>query len=51
MTLGTTPYGPRAKTVRALVDGGPEVMAGVARWSIDPAAADRLWDHALPEVS
>lgn len=31
-----------------LVDGGPEVMAGVARWSADPAAADRLWDYALP---
>lgn len=33
------------------VDGGPDVMAGVARWSVDPAAADRLWDHALPTVS
>ncbi|WLW57296.1 SDR family NAD(P)-dependent oxidoreductase [Streptomyces sp. YU58] len=31
-----------------VVDGGPDVMAGVARWSVDPAAADRLWDHALP---
>ncbi|WP_327286822.1 SDR family NAD(P)-dependent oxidoreductase [Streptomyces sp. NBC_01198] len=32
----------------AVVDGGPEVMAGVAKWSVDPAAADRLWDYALP---
>ncbi len=31
----------------AVVDGGPGVMAGVARWSVDPAAADRLWDYAL----
>jgi NAD(P)-dependent dehydrogenase (short-subunit alcohol dehydrogenase family) len=31
-----------------VVDGGPDVMAGVARWSVDPAAADRLWDYALP---
>ncbi|GGM18550.1 oxidoreductase [Streptomyces fumigatiscleroticus] len=33
-----------------VVDGGPDVMAGVARWSVDPAAADRLWDLALPVV-
>ncbi|MFI8186895.1 SDR family NAD(P)-dependent oxidoreductase [Actinacidiphila glaucinigra] len=33
-----------------VVDGGPDVMAGVAKWSVDPAAADRLWDHALPVV-
>ncbi|SEO21007.1 SDR family NAD(P)-dependent oxidoreductase [Actinacidiphila rubida] len=33
-----------------VVDGGAEVMAGVARWSVDPAAADRLWDLALPVV-
>lgn len=32
----------------AVVDGGPEVAAGVAKWSVDPAAADRLWDYALP---
>lgn len=32
-----------------VVDGGPEItMAGVARWSIDPDAADRLWEYALP---
>lgn len=31
-----------------VVDGGPDVMAGVAKWSVDPAAADRLWDLALP---
>jgi NAD(P)-dependent dehydrogenase (short-subunit alcohol dehydrogenase family) len=30
-----------------VVDGGPEVMAGVARWSVDPDAADRLWACAL----
>ncbi|MDX3099137.1 SDR family NAD(P)-dependent oxidoreductase [Streptomyces sp. ME19-03-3] len=33
-----------------VVDGGPEVMGGVAKWSVDPAAADRLWDYALPVV-
>ncbi|MEU4098374.1 SDR family NAD(P)-dependent oxidoreductase [Streptomyces sp. NPDC026673] len=33
-----------------VVDGGPEVMAGVAKWSVDPAAADRLWEYALPVV-
>ncbi|WAZ26277.1 SDR family NAD(P)-dependent oxidoreductase [Streptomyces cinnabarinus] len=33
-----------------VVDGGAEVMAGVAQWSVDPAAADRLWDYALPVV-
>lgn len=33
-----------------VVEGGPDVMAGVARWSVDPAAADRLWDHALSAV-
>ncbi|MFJ3672461.1 SDR family NAD(P)-dependent oxidoreductase [Streptomyces sp. NPDC090106] len=31
-----------------VVDGGPEVMAGVAKWSVDPAAADRLWELASP---
>ncbi|MGW0812835.1 SDR family NAD(P)-dependent oxidoreductase [Streptomyces viridiviolaceus] len=33
-----------------VVDGGPDPMAGVARWSVDPAAADRLWDLSLPVV-
>lgn len=33
-----------------VVDGGPDVMAGVAKWSVDPDAADRLWDQALPVV-
>ncbi|MFG2480259.1 SDR family NAD(P)-dependent oxidoreductase [Streptomyces fagopyri] len=33
-----------------VVDGGPDVPAGVAKWSVDPDAADRLWDHALPVV-
>ncbi|WP_046733724.1 SDR family NAD(P)-dependent oxidoreductase [Streptomyces humi] len=31
-----------------VVDGGPDVMAGVARWSVDPVLADRLWDYASP---
>ncbi|AWS48639.1 SDR family NAD(P)-dependent oxidoreductase [Streptosporangium sp. 'caverna'] len=30
-----------------VVPGGPDVTAGVAAWSVDPAAADRLWDYAL----
>ena len=30
-----------------VVQGGPDVTAGVAAWSVDPAAADRLWDYAL----
>ncbi|WP_331729349.1 SDR family NAD(P)-dependent oxidoreductase (plasmid) [Streptomyces sp. NBC_00028] len=34
-----------------IVDGGPEPMAGVAKWAIDPTAADRLWDHASPLVN
>jgi NAD(P)-dependent dehydrogenase (short-subunit alcohol dehydrogenase family) len=37
-----------------VVDGGPDVAAGVARWSVDPAAADRLWElglAAMPERS
>ncbi|MFJ4467239.1 SDR family NAD(P)-dependent oxidoreductase [Streptomyces sp. NPDC089424] len=33
-----------------VVDGGPDVREGVAKWSVDPAAADRLWDYALPVV-
>ncbi len=33
-----------------VVEGGPDPMAGVARWSVDPAAADRLWDLSLPVV-
>ncbi len=33
-----------------VVDGGPDVMGGVAKWSVDPRAADRLWDYALPVV-
>ena len=33
-----------------VVAGGPGVMAGVAQWSIDPAAADRLWEYALPVI-
>jgi NAD(P)-dependent dehydrogenase (short-subunit alcohol dehydrogenase family) len=30
-----------------VVQGGPDVTAGVAAWSVDQAAADRLWDYAL----
>ncbi|WP_329460809.1 SDR family NAD(P)-dependent oxidoreductase [Streptomyces sp. NBC_01497] len=41
-----------------IIDGGPHLMARgidklpglVANWSIDPAAADRLWDYTLPVV-
>jgi len=33
-----------------VVDGGPESMVGVAKWSVDPDAADRLWEHAFPVV-
>ena len=34
----------------ATVDGGPDAMAGVATWALDPASADRLWDYALPVI-
>ncbi|GAA3597457.1 hypothetical protein GCM10022419_095880 [Nonomuraea rosea] len=27
------------------VRGGPDATAGVAAWSLDPSAADRLWDY------
>ncbi|MFB9831362.1 SDR family NAD(P)-dependent oxidoreductase [Actinoallomurus acaciae] len=41
-----------------VVDGGPERMAGgpaslanaVAKWAVDPAAADRLWEYAASAV-
>ncbi|WP_432164281.1 hypothetical protein [Streptomyces tendae] len=41
-----------------IIDGGPhtmeagiEAMLGrVTGWSLDPTAADRLWDYALPTV-
>ncbi|MBV2354974.1 SDR family NAD(P)-dependent oxidoreductase [Streptomyces sp. J2-1] len=41
-----------------LVEGGPQLMAAgpenlmrnVATWALDPAAADRLWDYALPVI-
>ncbi|MEU4515753.1 SDR family NAD(P)-dependent oxidoreductase [Nonomuraea wenchangensis] len=29
-----------------VVAGGPDATGGVAAWSVDPAAADRLWDLA-----
>ncbi|TDD46954.1 SDR family NAD(P)-dependent oxidoreductase [Nonomuraea terrae] len=30
-----------------VVPGGPDATGGVAAWSVDPVAADRLWDYAL----
>jgi hypothetical protein len=33
-----------------VVGGGPDLMAGVAEWSVDPGASDRLWQYALPVV-
>ncbi|TYB57170.1 SDR family NAD(P)-dependent oxidoreductase [Nonomuraea sp. PA05] len=33
-----------------VVRGGPDVMTGVASWSVDPDAADRLWEHASRSV-
>ncbi|MBF8188319.1 SDR family NAD(P)-dependent oxidoreductase [Nonomuraea sp. K274] len=30
-----------------VVPGGPEATVGVAAWSVDPVAADRLYDYAL----
>lgn len=41
-----------------IIDGGPHLMAAgieemlghVATWSLDPTAADKLWDYALPVV-
>ncbi|MFI6744297.1 SDR family NAD(P)-dependent oxidoreductase [Nonomuraea sp. NPDC050451] len=30
-----------------VVPGGTGATAGVAAWSVDPAAADRLWEYAL----
>ncbi|WP_432164183.1 SDR family NAD(P)-dependent oxidoreductase [Streptomyces tendae] len=35
----------------AVVEGGPEAMSGVAKWSMDPVAADRLWEYALAAMS
>ncbi|GAA0503135.1 oxidoreductase [Paractinoplanes deccanensis] len=32
--------------IAEVVAGGPEPLMGVAAWSVDPAAADRLWDYA-----
>ncbi|MGK5685520.1 SDR family NAD(P)-dependent oxidoreductase [Actinoplanes sp. URMC 104] len=34
----------------AVVAGGPEPALGVARWSVDPDAADRLWELAEAAV-
>ncbi|WIX82230.1 SDR family NAD(P)-dependent oxidoreductase [Amycolatopsis carbonis] len=33
-----------------LAAGGVDAMAGVARWALDPVAADRLWDYASAAV-
>jgi NAD(P)-dependent dehydrogenase (short-subunit alcohol dehydrogenase family) len=33
-----------------VVEGGPDVQAGVASWSVDPDAADRLWDLGLEAI-
>ncbi len=33
-----------------VVTGGPEPTGGVAAWSVDPAAADRLWELAEAAV-
>ncbi|MFI7612033.1 SDR family NAD(P)-dependent oxidoreductase [Nonomuraea terrae] len=30
-----------------VVPGGPDATGGVAAWSVDPVAADRLWDYAV----
>jgi NAD(P)-dependent dehydrogenase (short-subunit alcohol dehydrogenase family) len=37
--------------VADVVPGGPEPMMGVAEWSVDPQAADRLWTLAEQAVS
>ncbi|MYS24214.1 NAD(P)-dependent dehydrogenase, short-chain alcohol dehydrogenase family [Streptomyces sp. DvalAA-14] len=35
-----------------ILAGGPDATTGfVAEWSLDPAAADRLWEHALTAIS
>ena len=34
-----------------VVRGGPEVMTGVASWSVDPDAADRLWAYAHAAIT
>jgi NAD(P)-dependent dehydrogenase (short-subunit alcohol dehydrogenase family) len=35
-----------------ILAGGPDATTGfVAEWSLDPAAADRLWKHALAAIS
>ena len=30
-----------------VVAGGPDAQSGVARWSVDPDAAERLWEYGL----
>ncbi|XVU21883.1 SDR family NAD(P)-dependent oxidoreductase [Actinoplanes sp. CA-054009] len=36
--------------IAEVVPGGPEPMVGVAEWSVDPVAADRLWDYAATAI-
>ncbi|MFF5084925.1 SDR family NAD(P)-dependent oxidoreductase [Actinoplanes sp. NPDC000266] len=36
--------------IAEVVPGGPEPMFGVAEWSVDPVAADRLWDYAATAI-
>ncbi|MGR6916739.1 SDR family NAD(P)-dependent oxidoreductase [[Actinomadura] parvosata] len=33
-----------------VVRGGPDATTGVATWSVDPAAADRLWEYASEAI-
>ena len=33
-----------------VVEGGPEVIAGVASWSVDPKTADELWRTSLTAI-
>ncbi|NJP88915.1 SDR family NAD(P)-dependent oxidoreductase [Nonomuraea sp. FMUSA5-5] len=33
-----------------VVQGGPDAKKGVASWSVDPAAADRLWEYASEAI-
>jgi NAD(P)-dependent dehydrogenase (short-subunit alcohol dehydrogenase family) len=35
----------------AVVEGGPDAPSGVARWSVDPDTAARLWDRAQDALS
>lgn len=37
--------------IAEVVAGGPDPMFGVAEWSVDPVAADRLWELAEKEYA